>query len=73
MDEDYRDDAEAADELREEPGVPDDPEVPEADALEQTRDVRPAGDDLPSEVGDRPEADALEQARAIDEDDEDRR
>ncbi|HEX6331298.1 MAG TPA: hypothetical protein VF129_08440 [Actinomycetota bacterium] len=75
MDETYHDDAEAADEVREGEGpAPDAPEVPEADALEQARDVRPAADDLPDQVGDLPEADAIEQARGVDEDDdEDRR
>jgi hypothetical protein len=75
MEDRYRDDAEAADEVRQaEAPEPGDAEVPEADALEQARDVRPGAEDRPDRVGELPEADALEQARGIDEDDdEDRR
>ena len=40
-----------------------DPEVPEADALEQARGAQPPAEDDPDAVGDAPEADALEQAR----------
>lgn len=40
-----------------------DPEVPEADALEQARGAQAPADDDPDAVGDAPEADALEQAR----------
>ncbi len=41
--------------------------VPEADALEQKRDVADAdaGDDRIDSVGDRPEADALDQRRPV--------
>jgi hypothetical protein len=40
-----------------------DPEVPEADALEQSRGTQPPAEEDPDAVGDAPEADALEQAR----------
>jgi hypothetical protein len=56
------------------PAAPDDAEVPEADAIEQST---PLGDDRAEEdwsVGDRPEADAIEQERDVPADvDEDRR
>jgi hypothetical protein len=72
--EDHRDDADAADDLDHENGVVG-PEAPEADALEQAAEVRPAGDEDAGGVGEVPEADALEQRRALggDEDDEERR
>jgi hypothetical protein len=60
-------------EQREAPAVPDDAEVPEADAIEQST---PLGDDEPDEewsVGDRPEADAIEQEQGVSGDDEDDR
>lgn len=42
----------------------DDPEVPEADALEQSREAEPGPVDVPqSTVG--PEADAVEQSREV--------
>jgi hypothetical protein len=70
--EDRRDEAEAAEEVRErEVGTPDEAVVPEADALEQATPVRPAADELPDAVGDKPEADALEQSLGAGEDDED--
>ena len=39
--------------------------VPEADALEQERDVEEKTADLVESVGDRPEADAIEQSRPV--------
>ena len=70
--EERRDEAEAAEEVRErEVGAPDEAVVPEADALEQATPVRPAADDVPAAVGDKPEADALEQALDAGGDDED--
>jgi hypothetical protein len=47
--------------------------VPEADALEQTEELEPDEDDLPSDRADVPEADALEQSRAVRHEDDDRR
>jgi hypothetical protein len=46
---------------------PDDPEVPEADALEQEREAEPSPVDVPpSTVGlEVPEADALDQSREV--------
>jgi hypothetical protein len=69
--EDYRDDSEAVEDLPEPSPPVASPEVPEADALEQAQDVRPAEDEVPDELGLVPEADALEQARAAGEDDRD--
>ena len=49
------------------PPVPETPEaVPDADALEQAQEVKPADqDDQPSEDPEVPEADALEQSRVV--------
>jgi hypothetical protein len=48
--------------------------VPEADALEQTEEVEPEGDDeVPSVPPDVPEADALDQARTVPRDDDEPR
>ena len=49
--------------------------VPEADALEQTEEVRPEDDDdgVPSDRADVPEADALEQSRVVPLDDDEHR
>ena len=49
-----------------------DPEVPEADALEQAQDVTPPPPEVAPQLGDDvPEADALEQAQeVVDPDDE---
>lgn len=68
-----RDEADAAEELPERPPPAGDPEVPEADALEQAARLEEPPVD-PESVGDAPEADALEQARGVaDPGDEDRR
>jgi hypothetical protein len=49
-------------------------DAPEADALEQRRELRPPADEPPSSDADRPEADAADQARGIGaEEDEDER
>jgi hypothetical protein len=49
-------------------------DAPEADALDQRRELRPPADEPPSPSADRPEADAADQARGIEaEDDEDER
>jgi hypothetical protein len=67
--EDYRDEADAAEDLEhapEEPGA----EKPEADALEQSADLAPSTDDEADTVGDAPEADALEQRRGLGDPDE---
>ncbi len=55
-----------------------DPEVPEADALEQSQDVEPAEEAGPSVPGrapafEVPEADALEQSQDVPTDEEERR
>lgn len=55
-----------------------DPEVPEADALEQSQDVEPAADAGTSQQGrarafEVPEADALEQSQDVPTDEEERR
>lgn len=71
MNEEYRDEAETAEEQADVQPEVDDPEVPEADALEQAKAVRPPAEERPDEVGLRPEADALEQARGAGYDDED--
>ena len=66
-------DEEAVEERPDTRGAPDDAEVPEADAIEQTT---PLGDDAGDEkwsVGDRPEADAIEQERDVPGDDDDER
>ena len=43
------------------------------DALEQTEELEPDEDDVPSDRADVPEADALEQSRAVPREDDDRR
>jgi len=48
-------------------------DVPEADAVEQTRPLEGGPPDGTQTVGDRPEADALEQDRVDDDEDDDRR
>ena len=58
--------------------MPADPEVPEADALEQAEPVGPETDELrplpkPRAAFEVPEADALDQAREVPLDDDDRR
>jgi hypothetical protein len=58
--------------------MPADPEVPEADALEQAAPVGPETDEprpasKPRTAFEIPEADALEQAREVPLDDDDRR
>jgi hypothetical protein len=66
-------DEEAVEERPDTPAVPDDAEVPEADAIEQ---ATPLGGDAADEewsVGDRPEADAIEQERDVPGDDDERR
>jgi hypothetical protein len=68
--EEYRDDADAAEELEREPDV-EAPEVPEADALEQAAELGAEDDDEPTSIGDAPEADALEQRRVAGDADED--
>lgn len=45
-------------------------DAPEADALEQRRELRPHADERPSPSAERPEADAAEQARGIDADED---
>lgn len=66
-----REEEEAALEERDAAPPPGDVEADEADVLEQTRTLRPLGDDEPETVGDAPEADALDQARGVQADDED--
>jgi hypothetical protein len=66
-----RDEEEAALDERDSAPPPGDVEADEADVLEQSRPVRPLGDEEPETVGDAPEADALEQARGVQADDED--
>lgn len=66
-----RDEEEAALEERDADPPPADVEADEADVLEQSRAVRPLGDEQPDTVGDAPEADALDQARGVQADDED--
>jgi hypothetical protein len=63
MVEDYRDEADAAEDLEHEPDVQA-TEIPEADALEQASELDPEPDE-PGEVGDAPEADALDQQRPV--------
>jgi hypothetical protein len=68
--EDYRDEADAAEDLERPPEEPD-AEKPEADALEQSADLAPTSDDeAEAAVGDAPEADALEQRRGLGDPDE---
>jgi hypothetical protein len=75
------DEADEADRALEDAATPQDParlserdDAPEADALEQHRDLRPPAEEPPSPSEDRPEADAADQARGIGgEDDEDDR
>jgi len=47
--------------------------VPEADALEQTEELEPDDEELPSIPPDVPEADALDQARTVPRDDDESR
>lgn len=49
-------------------------DAPEADTLEQRRELRPPADEPPSPSAERPEADAADQARGVGaEEDEDER
>lgn len=75
------DETDEADRALEDAATPQDPaslsehdDTPEADALEQHREVRPPADEPPSPSEDRPEADAADQARGIgaDDDEDDR-
>jgi hypothetical protein len=77
-DDDLRDEAEASDEVRseeaDEPMDVDDPDVPEADAIEQSQPLVPDAPSEPAIDADTPEADALEQGRSAGyEDDQDDR
>ena len=75
------DETDEADRALEDAATPHDPaslsehdDAPEADALEQHRELRPPAEESPSPGEDRPEADAADQARGIGgEDDEDDR
>ena len=75
------DETDEADRALEDAATPHDPaslsehdDAPEADALEQQRELRPPADEPPIPSEDRPEADAADQARGIGgEDDEDDR
>lgn len=75
------DETDEADRALEDAATPQDPaslseydDAPEADALEQQRELRPPTDEPPSPSEDSPEADAADQARGIGaEDDEDDR
>lgn len=75
------DETDEADRALEDAAAPQDPaslsehdDAPEADALEQRRELRPPADEPPSPGEDRPEADAADQARGIgaEEDEEER-
>lgn len=48
-------------------------DAPEADALEQRRELRPHADERPAPNAERPEADAADQARGIEADEEEER
>jgi hypothetical protein len=71
------DPADALDELRESEEERGDPatlgDLPEADALEQSRPVQPGADDEVATDDEVSEADALEQARGVEGDEEERR
>jgi hypothetical protein len=75
------DEADEADRALEDADTPQEPaslsehdDAPEADALEQHRELRPPADGPPPPSADRPEADAADQAREIGaEEDEDER
>ena len=64
--------ADEADRALEDADAPQDPpslsehdDAPEADALEQRRELRPPADEPPPPSADRPEADAVEQAKDV--------